>query len=164
MSKTKSKDSKKKRPPLGLNNLTAPQRAIFRRKRVGRGSSSGHGKTSGRGHKGQKARSGGPKRPGFEGGQMPLIRRIPKRGFTNIFKKEYAIINLDILNRFKNDTEVTLDLLKKEGLIKNRFEEFKILGKGELKKALKVKTNMISQSARKKITEKGGKVEVIGKK
>jgi len=129
--------------------------------RKGQGIGSGLGKTSGRGHKGQKARSGGGVRPGFEGGQMPLQRRVPKRGFTNRFKKEYAIINLRDLNRFDADMVVTPEILRQHGIVKSREEEIKLLGKGELEKALTVRVNAVSQSAAAKVEAAGGKVEVI---
>ncbi|NLJ98461.1 MAG: 50S ribosomal protein L15 [Tissierellia bacterium] len=134
-----------------------------KRKRVGRGTSSGHGKTSGRGHDGQKARSGGGVRPGFEGGQMPLIRRIPKRGFTNIFAKEYAIINVEDLNRFEDNTVITPELLIAEGVIKRgRIKDgIKVLGDGDVSKKLTVKAHKFSKTAAEKIEAAGGKVEVI---
>ncbi|ADQ45857.1 ribosomal protein L15 [Caldicellulosiruptor kronotskyensis 2002] len=132
------------------------------RKRVGRGESSGHGKTSTRGHKGQWARSGGGVRPGFEGGQMPLTRRIPKRGFKNINKKVYTEVNVEKLERFDNDTVITPELLLKERVIsKIEKDGVKILGRGELTKRLIVRVQKISEGARKKIEAAGGKVEVI---
>ncbi|NLN48527.1 MAG: 50S ribosomal protein L15 [Clostridiales bacterium] len=131
------------------------------KKRKGRGIGSGLGKTAGKGHKGQKARSGGGVRIGFEGGQMPLYRRIPKRGFTNIFKKEYVIINISELKVFENGTEVTPELLKEKGLIKNLNSEIKILGDGEITKELTVKAHKFSKTAIERITASGGKVEVI---
>lgn len=129
--------------------------------RVGRGIGSGHGKTSGRGHKGQKSRSGGGVRPGFEGGQMPLYRRVPKRGFTNIFKKEIVNINVEALNRFDNGTVVTPELLVEHRIIKNIKDGLKVLGEGNLKKALTVKAHGFSKSAIEKIEAAGGKAEVI---
>ena len=134
-----------------------------KRKRVGRGTSSGHGKTSGRGHDGQKSRSGGGVRPGFEGGQMPLIRRIPKRGFTNIFAKEYAIINVEDLNRFEDNTLVTPELLISEGMVKRGkvVDGIKVLGDGDVNKKLTVKAHKFSKTAAEKIEAAGGKVEVI---
>ncbi|MEN6351113.1 MAG: 50S ribosomal protein L15 [Syntrophomonas sp.] len=146
---------------MKLQELKSPPGANKRNKRVGRGIGSGHGKTSCRGHKGQKARSGGGVRPGFEGGQMPLQRRIPKRGFTNIFKKEYAIVNVKDLNIFDDGTQVTPELLIESGLIKAVKDGVKILGDGELEKKLVLKVNKISKQAEEKITAKGGKVEVI---
>lgn len=132
-------------------------------KRVGRGTSSGHGKTSGRGHKGQKSRSGGGVRPGFEGGQMPLIRRMPKRGFTNIFAKQYAIVNVEDLNRFDENTIITPELLINEGVVKRSkaVDGIKVLGDGELNKKLTVKAHKFSKTAAEKIEAAGGKVEVI---
>ncbi|OUM87971.1 MAG: 50S ribosomal protein L15 [Bacillus thermozeamaize] len=131
------------------------------RKRVGRGTSSGHGKTSGRGQKGQKARSGGGTRPGFEGGQNPLIRRIPKRGFTNPHKKEYATVKVEELNRFEQGTVVTPELLKESGLIKQIKDGVKILGNGELNVPLTVKVHKFTRTAVQKIEAAGGKTEVI---
>ncbi len=133
------------------------------RKRVGRGMSSGHGKTSGRGQKGQKSRSGKGVRPGFEGGQMPLYRRIPKRGFTNIFAKEFATINVEDLNRFEENTEITPELLISEGLLKKGKvkDGVKILGNGNIDKKLIVNAHKFSKSAVEKIEAAGGKVKVI---
>jgi len=144
-----------------LHEIQAPPGANKRTKRVGRGPGSGHGKTSTRGHKGQKARSGGGVRPGFEGGQMPLQRRIPKRGFTNIFKKEYAIVNVQDLNVFADGTEVTIELLQDAGLVKGIKDGVKILGNGELEKKLTVKAHRFSKQAEEKIAARGGKAEVI---
>lgn len=146
---------------MKLHEIQAPPGANKRTKRVGRGPGSGHGKTSTRGHKGQKARSGGGVRPGFEGGQMPLQRRIPKRGFTNIFKKEYAIVNVQDLNIFADGTEVTIELLQDAGVIKGIKDGVKILGNGELEKKLTVKANRFSKQAEDKIAARGGKAEVI---
>lgn len=130
--------------------------------RKGRGTGSGLGKTAGRGHKGQKARSGGGKGPYFEGGQTPLQRRLPKRGFTNIFKKEYVVINVDQLeNRFAAGTIVTPELMVETGLVKNVRDGIRILGDGELNKALTVKAQGFSKTAVEKITAAGGQVEVI---
>ena len=131
------------------------------RKRVGRGIGSGLGKTSGRGHKGQKARSGGGVRPGFEGGQNPLYVRLPKRGFKNIFRKEFVEVNIEELNRFDDDNIVTPELLLESGIIKKVKDGVKILGKGELEKKLEVRANRFSKSAVEKITAAGGKAEVI---
>ncbi len=131
-------------------------------KRLGRGSSSGTGKTSGKGQKGQNARSGGGVRVGFEGGQLPLYRRLPKRGFSNaMFKKTYAVINISDLNRFEDDTLVTPELLKEMGIIKKELSGIKVLGNGKLEKKLTVKADSFSNSAIKKIEAKGGKAEVI---
>ena len=128
--------------------------------RRGRGHGSGNGKTAGKGHKGQKARSGAP-RIGFEGGQMPLYRRLPKRGFTNRNTLKIESINVSALERFDNDTEVTIDLLIETGIVKNPKDGVKILGNGELTKKLTVKVNAFSESAKAKIEELGGKAEVI---
>ncbi|MDD3269380.1 MAG: 50S ribosomal protein L15 [Syntrophomonadaceae bacterium] len=146
---------------MKLEDLKSPPGANKRIKRVGRGIGSGHGKTSTRGHKGQKSRSGGGVRIGFEGGQMPLQRRLPKRGFTNIFKKEYAIVNVKDLNIFSDGTEVTPELLYNAGLVKKIKTGVKILGDGDLDKKLVVKAHKISKQAEEKVTAKGGKVEVI---
>ncbi|HHU30380.1 MAG TPA: 50S ribosomal protein L15 [Firmicutes bacterium] len=146
---------------MRLHELKSPAGARKTGKRLGRGIASGHGKTSGRGHKGQKARSGGGVRPGFEGGQMPLQRAVPKRGFTSIFKKEYNEINVARLNAFAEGTEVTPVLLKKEGIIKNLKDGIKILGGGELEKALTVKAHGFTKTAVQKIESAGGKAEVI---
>ncbi|WP_194747818.1 50S ribosomal protein L15 [Staphylococcus chromogenes] len=131
------------------------------RNRVGRGAATGNGKTSGRGQKGQKARSGGGVRPGFEGGQLPLFRRIPKRGFTNINRKEYAIVNLDQLNKFEDGTEVTPELLIESGVVKSEKSGIKVLGNGSLEKKLTVKAHKFSASAKDAIEAKGGAHEVI---
>ena len=129
-------------------------------KRLGRGVGSQLGKTSGKGHKGAKARSGGGKRPGFEGGQMPLTRRLPKRGFTNIFGKEYAIVNVSALNVFEDGTVVTGEALVAAGLIKKTLDGVKVLGGGELTKKLTVNVDKVTESAKQKIEAIGGKVEV----
>lgn len=133
------------------------------RKRRGRGQGSGLGKTSGHGHKGSQARSGRGKGygSGFEGGQMPLIRRIPKRGFTNIFRKEVEIVNLDTLDAFEDGATVDVDALKTSGKVRNRAQIVKVLGNGELKRKLTVKAHRFSKSAREKIEAAGGKVEVL---
>ena len=131
-------------------------------KRIGRGHGSGWGKTSGKGHKGQKARSGGSIRPGFEGGQMPLQRRVPKRGFNNIFRKKIVALNVNQLDaKFDNGAVVDAEALKNAGLVKNSFDGIKILGNGELTKSLTVKVDAFSESAKKAIEEAGGKAEVI---
>ena len=131
-------------------------------KRKGRGHGSGNGKTAGRGHKGQNARSGGGVRPGFEGGQMPLYRRIPKRGFNNkIFAKKYAEINISNLELFENGTVVTAELLQEKGLIKKVYDGLAVLGNGELTKKLTVKAARFTKTASEKITSAGGKVEVV---
>lgn len=144
-----------------LCELRPPAGAVKKRKRVGRGIGSGHAQTSGRGHKGQKARSGGKIPPGFEGGQMPLIRRVPKRGFVNFIKKKWAILNLNSLNRFKEGSVINPEILRKEGLIKGRYDGVKILGKGMVDRPLILKVNGISRSAKEKIEATGGKVEII---
>lgn len=146
---------------MKLNEIKSPPGANKGIKRVGRGTGSGHGKTSTRGHKGQHSRSGGGTRPGFEGGQMPLQRRIPKRGFTNIFKKEYAIVNLKDLNSFDDGTEITPEFLLEEGIIKSVKDGVKILGNGDLDKKLFIQTHKISKQAEEKVLARGGKVEVI---
>lgn len=129
--------------------------------RLGRGHGSGNGKTSGKGNKGQKARSGGMGKLGFEGGQTPLARRLPKRGFTNFTRKEYAIVNLDQLNRFADGTEVTIEILKNTGIVKDLKCGVKVLGDGELEKKLVVKANKFTKSAVAMIEKVGGKAEVI---
>ena len=136
-----------------IGSTTAP-------KRLGRGVGSQLGKTSGKGHKGAKARSGGGKRPGFEGGQMPLTRRIPKRGFTNIFAKEYATVNVSALNVFEDGTVITNEALVEAGLIKKVLDGVKVLGGGELTKKLTVSVDKVTESAKQKIEAIGGKVEV----
>lgn len=130
------------------------------RSRVGRGIGSGNGKTAGRGHKGQKARSGGSIRRGFEGGQTPLFRRIPKRGFTNHFATEYAVVNIEDLEKFDNDTVVDSALLLSEGIVRKQLDGIKVLGEGELTKKLTVKAHKFSKSAQEKIQAAGGKIEV----
>ena len=130
-------------------------------KRLGRGQGSGQGKTAGKGHKGQNARSGGGVAIGFEGGQTPLYKRIPKRGFTNFTRKEYAVINLDVLNRFEDGAVVTPEVLKETGIVKKQLDGIKVLGNGKLEKKLTVKCNKISASAKKAIEEVGGTVEVL---
>mgnify|MGYP000855462565 CR=1 FL=1 len=146
---------------MKLHELTPPKGSVKKAKRVGRGQGSGSGTTAGKGNKGQKARSGGGVRLGFEGGQMPLIRRLPKRGFTNIFSKEYAEINIGALDIFEEGTVVTPDLLKERGLVKKVLDGVKILGNGEISKKLTVKAHKFSESAKQKIEAIGGKVEVI---
>ena len=130
-------------------------------KRKGRGAGTGNGKTAGRGHKGQNARSGGGVRPGFEGGQMPLYRRLPKRGFTNIFAKQYVEINVADLNKFEDGTEVTPQLLKESGVISKICDGVVVLGRGEIEKKLTVKAARFSKTAAEKIEKSGGKAEVI---
>jgi len=146
---------------IGLNNLKPAKGSKHRKKIVGRGVGSGHGRTSTRGSKGQKARSGdGAKKIGFEGGQMSILRRTPKRGFNNPFRKEYEIVNLDKLNKFDTGTEVNPEILKKAGIV-SQTKFVKILGDGKLSKALTVKAAAFSKSALSKIKSAGGKTEVI---
>lgn len=148
---------------MKLNEIALPQgRKEKKTKRFGRGDASGHGGTSGRGHKGQKARAGGYHKVGFEGGQMPLARRLPKRGFKNIFRKEYEVVNLDQLGVFPSGSEVTIETLIKQGLVKRKSSRVVVLGRGDLPHALVVKASRFSDSAKQKIEAKGGTVEVIG--
>jgi len=146
---------------MKLHELRPPEGSRFNPKRVGRGTGSGIGKTSGRGQKGQKSRSGGSIRPGFEGGQMPLLRRIPKRGFTNIFSKVYTEVNVERLNIFEDGTIITEELLKNNGIIGKVKDGVKILGNGDLNKKLTVKASKFSKTASEKIEAAGGKIEVI---
>ncbi|MDQ0247631.1 50S ribosomal protein L15 [Priestia abyssalis] len=146
---------------MKLHELKPAEGSRKERNRVGRGIGSGNGKTSGKGHKGQNARSGGGVRPGFEGGQTPLFRRLPKRGFTNINRKDFAIVNVDTLNRFEDGTEVTPELLIETGVVSNAKDGIKILGKGTLSKKLTVKANKFSSTAKEAIEAAGGKTEVI---
>ena len=146
---------------MDLNNLKPRKGARHARKRVGRGPGSGHGKTAGRGEKGQKSRAGYSERIGFEGGQMPLVRRLPKRGFTNIFKKEYAVVNVSELDRFDAGTTVDEAALRKAGLVKGHKAGIKILGDGKLSKKLTVSANKFSASARKQIEAAGGTCQEI---
>ena len=146
---------------MKLHELQPAEGSRHVRNRVGRGSSSGNGKTSGRGQKGQKSRSGGGVRLGFEGGQTPLFMRLPKRGFTNINRKDYAIVNLDVLNRFEDGAEVTPTTLIEAGIVKDAKSGIKILGNGELTKKLTVKAAKFSKSAQTAIEAAGGSVEVI---
>ncbi|WP_294580006.1 50S ribosomal protein L15 [uncultured Thomasclavelia sp.] len=146
---------------MKLHELQYTEGARRARKRVGRGTSSGHGKTAGRGQKGQGARSGGGKKPGFEGGQTPLFMRLPKRGFTNFNRLEYAIVNVEQLNKFDEGATVTPKELKELGLIKKELDGVKILGNGKLEKAITVKAHKFSKSAIAAIEAAGGKTEVI---
>jgi large subunit ribosomal protein L15 len=146
---------------MKLHELSSATGSRHSRKRVGRGVGSGMGKTSTRGHKGQNARSGGGTRPGFEGGQNPLYRRLPKRGFNNPFRKEFAIVNLEDLSTFADGTEVTPEILMEFGIVKAPKDGIKILGNGELTVKLTVKANKFSQSAVEKIQAAGGQTEVI---
>ena len=144
---------------IRLHNLKPRPGSRHRVKRLGIGESSGHGKTSGKGHKGQKARSGGSIRLGFEGGQMPLIRRLPKRGFNNAaFKKQYALINLDDLNEFKAGTVINEEMLRESKHIRGNVAGLKVLGRGELKHGLTIEADRVSESAREKIEKAGGTV------
>jgi large subunit ribosomal protein L15 len=145
---------------MRLEDLKPAKGATKKAKRVGRGPGSGSGKTAGKGHKGQKARSGGVKPAGFEGGQMPLQRRIPKRGFTNIFRKEYAVVNLSDLAKVTGN-EVTPELLKQNGMVRDLKDGLKVLGMGDLKAKLTVRAHKFSKSAVEKIQAAGGKAEVI---
>lgn len=146
---------------MKLHELKPAEGSRSNRKRKGRGIGSGNGKTAGKGHKGQNARSGGGVRPGFEGGQNPLFRRLPKRGFTNINRKEYAIVNLDTLNRFEEGTEVTPALLIEIGYVSSEKAGIKILGNGTLDKKLTVKAHKFSASAKEAIENAGGQTEVV---
>jgi len=142
---------------MNLSNLRAPRKANENKKRVGRGMGSGMGKTSTRGHKGQGSRSGSSLMRGFEGGQMPLHRRLPKRGFTNIFKTEYEVVNLERLASL-NETEITPDVLRKAGVVSGKNSLVKVLGQGEVAKAITVSAHKFSKSAQEKIEKAGGKI------
>ena len=144
-----------------IGALRPPAGAHKRSKRIGQGMGSGHGKTATRGSKGQRSRSGMRMRPGFEGGQMPLHRRLPKRGFTNIFRKHYAVVNLKDLEEFKPEEKITPEVLVERGLVKRLGDGLKVLGGGELKSPLQVSAHLFSKSAREKIQKAGGKAEVI---
>ncbi len=146
---------------MKLHELSPAKGSRQARKRVGRGVASGQGKTAGRGTKGQGSRSGGGVRPGYEGGQMPIHRRLPKRGFTNIFKKQIAIINVQDLNRFESGSQIDDIALVQQGLVKGRYDAIKLLGKGEIDRPVQIKVNAVSKSAQAKITAAGGTVEVI---
>ncbi|MBQ3128265.1 MAG: 50S ribosomal protein L15 [Clostridia bacterium] len=147
---------------MKLHELSPAAGSTKERKRIGRGAGSGQGKTAGKGHKGQKARAGRGMRAGFEGGQMPLQRRLPKRGFNNIFRKEIVAVNVaDLEARFENGAVVDVESLKQVGLVKNSFDGIKILGNGELSKKLTVKADAFSESAKQKIEAAGGNAEVI---
>ena len=146
---------------MKLNELSPALGSKTEAKRKGRGAGTGNGKTAGRGHKGQKARSGGGVRPGFEGGQMPIYRRLPKRGFTNIFAKKYIEINVADLNKFEDGTVVDAALLKEAGVISKILDGVVVLGRGELTKKITVKAARVTEGAAKKIEAAGGKVEVI---
>ena len=147
---------------MKLHELRPAEGAVSSKKRLGRGTATGQGKTSGRGQKGQKSRSGGGVRVGFEGGQMPLYRRLPKRGFKNPFKKVYTLVNVETLNRFENGTEITAELLKETGVIsKIQKDGVKILGEGNLEKAVTVIAAKFTASAQEKIEKAGGKAELV---
>ncbi|RKJ41625.1 50S ribosomal protein L15 [Acutalibacter sp. 1XD8-33] len=146
---------------MKLNQLTAAPGATKDAKRIGRGHGSGNGKTAGKGHKGQKARAGHGMRPGFEGGQMPLQRRIPKRGFNNIFAKEVVSVNVGSLNCFEDGAQVDVQALKEAGILKKSGDALKILASGELTKKLTVKADAFSEAAKAKIEAAGGKAEVV---
>ena len=147
---------------MKLNQLSPAPNSTKARRRLGRGTGSGLGKTSGKGQKGQNSRSGGGVRPGFEGGQMPLLRRLPKMGFTNHFRKEYTTINVSVLEKYENGTVVDVELLKKDGLIgKVNACGLKVLGNGSLTKNLKVRANKFTESAIEKIKQAGGSIEVL---
>jgi len=146
---------------MKIHELSPAEGSRKKRKRIGRGQGSGHGGTACRGHKGQKSRSGGGARLGFEGGQMPLQRRLPKRGFNNIFKKEYNIINLKDLNRFEANATLDAEVLKQAGLIKKMKNGVKLLGVGDISQPVVVKVHRVSASAREKIEAAGGRVEII---
>ena len=146
---------------MRLHDLQPAPGSQTRAKRLGRGTGSGLGKTSGKGHKGAKARSGGGKAPGFEGGQMPLMRRIPKSGFKNPFRKEYAIVNVSALEQFDNGTTVTIDLLRAAGLVNAVKDGVKLLGNGDLTRKLTVQVNRFTGSAKEKIEKDGGKAEEV---
>ena len=146
---------------MKLHELSPAPGSVREVKRIGRGHGSGQGKTAGKGHKGQKARAGRGMRPGFEGGQMPLQRRVPKRGFNNIFATRYAIVNLAALNKFENGAVVDTEARKAAGLVKNSYDGVKILGNGALEKNLTVKAAAFSESAKSKIEAAGGKAEVV---
>lgn len=144
-----------------IGTLRGPRGAHHRRKRIGLGMGTGHGKTATRGSKGQHSRTGSSLRPGFEGGQMPLHRRLPKRGFTNIFKKRFAVVNLSDLGRFTAEQRITPDFLRRTGVVKKLGDGLKILGEGELKHPLEIQAHRFSKSALAKIQKAGGKAEVI---
>jgi large subunit ribosomal protein L15 len=146
---------------MKIHELSPAEGSRKKRKRVGRGPGSGHGKTSCRGHKGQKSRSGGGPRPGFEGGQMPLQRRLPKRGFNNMFRKDYNIINIKDLSRFEPNSSVDAESLRKAGLVKKERDGIKLLGNGEISHPLVIQVHKVSKAAKEKIEASGGKIEFI---
>jgi large subunit ribosomal protein L15 len=144
---------------MQLHDLAPAPGSRKKRKRIGRGPGSGMGKTSGKGHKGLKARSGGNVRPGFEGGQMPIYRRLPKRGFTNIFKKQYAVLNIEDLERFDDGATIDMDALRQVGLVKGKVDGAKLLGNGDTQKKFCLKAILVSKTAKEKIESAGGSIE-----
>ena len=146
---------------MDLHSLQTAEGSKHRRIRLGRGRASGKGKTSGRGHKGQMSRTGSVHKPLFEGGQMPLVRKLPKRGFNNFNRKEILPVNLDALNAFDDGAEITIEVLKEKGLVNGRFDGVKILGNGNVEKKLQVKVNAFSASAKEKIEAAGGTCEIV---
>ncbi|MCK9377726.1 MAG: 50S ribosomal protein L15 [Syntrophobacterales bacterium] len=146
---------------MRLSELQPSPGSKHKKKRVGRGPGSGSGKTASRGHKGQNSRAGGGTRPGFEGGQMPLVRRIPKRGFTNIFRQPWSIVNIRDLNRFPAETVVDVTVLREAGLVKSQVQRIKLLGQGEVTVPLVVKVQAVSSQAKSRIEAAGGRVEVL---
>ena len=146
---------------MDLHSLQTAEGSKHRKIRLGRGRASGKGKTSGRGHKGQMSRTGSVRKPLFEGGQMPLVRKLPKRGFTNFTRKTFVPVNLDALARFEEGTEVTIELLKDQGLVNGRFDGVKVLGSGNVEKKLIVKVNAFSATAKEKIEAAGGTCEIV---
>ncbi len=144
---------------MQLHDLAPAPGSRKKRKRIGRGPGSGMGKTSGKGHKGLKARSGGNVRPGFEGGQMPIYRRLPKRGFTNIFKKQYAVLNIRDLERFDDGATIDMDALRQVGLVKGKVDGAKLLGNGDTQKKFVLKAILVSKTAKEKIESAGGSIE-----
>ena len=146
---------------IGLHNLTPAPGSRRKPRRIGRGPGSGRGKTAGRGEKGQRSRTGYSRKIGFEGGQMPLHRRVPKRGFTNIFRKEYAVVNLDRLARYSDGEEITSERLVGDGIIRKLSAGVKLLARGEIKHALRVKVQRVSKQAQRKIEAAGGSVEIV---
>lgn len=146
---------------MKIHDLTPAEGSRKKRKRVARGPGSGHGKTACRGHKGQNSRSGGGVRPGFEGGQMPIHRRLPKRGFTNLFKKEYLLVNLDDLNGYEENKIIDREILEAAGVIKKKKAGIKLLGRGNIESPVVIRVDKASRSAREKIEAAGGRVEMV---
>lgn len=158
-----SADTRKERTSLNLSTLRPPKGRSHSKKRVGRGPGSGTGKTAGRGHKGQKSRSGYSRKRGFEGGQMPLQRRVPKRGFHNLFRVEYAVVNLDTLaERFESGAVVTPETLRERGIVRTNRQPVKVLARGDVSKKLTVRAHKFSGRAAEKIAAAGGSAEVLG--